>query len=216
MVSKFGNDDQYRVESAKLLTLLLFTLRGTVYIYQGDEIGMTNVAFDSFDDYNDVEIRNTYNEWVEKGLDTNKLLKAVHKSGRDNARTPVQWNDTPNAGFTPQAPWLKINPNYKSINVESQEKDKNSILNFYRQVIQFRKSHLTLVYGDFLIIEPDHPDIFAYQRWDNDKAYLVLLNFSDHDQLFQVDDKILSGNPESLITNYHDEKQFDLINNIEL
>ena len=216
MVSKFGNDDQYRVESAKLLTLLLFTLRGTVYIYQGDEIGMTNVAFDSFDDYNDVEIRNTYHEWVEKGLDTNKLLKAVHISGRDNARTPVQWNDTPNAGFTTEDPWLKINPNYKSINVESQEKDKNSILNFCRQVIQFRKSHLTLVYGEFLIIQPHHPDIFAYKRWDDDKAYLVLLNFSDHGQLFQVDDKILSGNPECLITNYNDKNQFDLNNKIEL
>lgn len=179
MVSRFGNDKEYRQESAKLLATLLFTLRGTVYIYQGDEIGMTNVAYPSIEDYNDVETHGAWKDALEAGKDMNEFLKIVHSQSRDNARTPVQWNSSFNAGFTNTQPWIKVNENHTYINVEDQEKEANSILNYYREMIKFRKENLIFVYGDYESIDDSNPKIYAYRRWDESEDYLVVHNFSD-------------------------------------
>ena len=179
MVSRFGNDKEYRQESAKLLATMLFTLRGTVYVYQGDEIGMTNVAYPSIEDYNDVETHGAWKDALEAGKDMNEFLKIVHSQSRDNARTPVQWNSSFNAGFTNTQPWIKVNENHTYINVENQEKEANSILNYYREMIKFRKENLIFVYGDYESIDDSNPKIYAYRRWDESEDYLVVHNFSD-------------------------------------
>ncbi len=180
IVSRFGSDGVFRVKSAKALAMLLLSLRGTSYIYQGEEIGMTNVAFDRIDDYNDVETFNIYREWKEKGKDLNQLLKAIHSQGRDNARTPMHWNGMENAGFTTGKPWLKVNLNYLQINAHFQEEEEHSILNFYREMVAFRKKNSTLVYGDLVVFQMDHPSVFAYHRWDSGQEFFVFLNFSEN------------------------------------
>ncbi|NNK87820.1 MAG: alpha-glucosidase [Flavobacteriaceae bacterium] len=182
MVSRFGDDTHYREDSAKMLAMLLLTMRGTAYIYQGDEIGMTNVAFPSISDYNDVETLNSWKEAEANGLDMDEFFKLVHKQSRDNARTPMQWKNSDNAGFTTGSPWLKPNPNFKEINVESQEDQQDSILNFYRKMTAFRKANLCLVYGDYEDLKPHDQNLFTYRRWDTKDEFLVLLNFSDQDR----------------------------------
>ncbi|MFP4845148.1 alpha-glucosidase [Winogradskyella sp. PE311] len=179
MVSRFGNDKKYHTESAKLLAMLLFTLRGTVYVYQGDEIGMTNVAYSSIEDYNDVETLNSWHEAKANGKNMEKYLDLVHMQSRDNARTPMQWNSTKNSGFSKGKPWLKVNENYKTINVETQENDTNSVLNFYREMIAFRKANTTMVYGDYKCINEKDEFLFIYTRSDHENRYVILLNFSD-------------------------------------
>lgn len=179
IVSRFGNDGVYRVESAKLLATLLMTLRGTPYVYQGDEIGMTNVAHDSIEAYNDVETRNAWKAAAAAGKDMDQFLKAVHAQSRDNARTPMQWDASPQAGFSQGTPWLAVNENYPTINVAAAEKDPNSILHYYRKIMAFRKANPTLVYGDFADLLPDHPQLYMYRRWDESTAFLMVHNFSD-------------------------------------
>lgn len=199
MVSRFGEDGDYRELSAKLLATLIFSLRGTTGIYQGSEIGMTNVAFDSFEDYRDVETLNAYRDHLENGKDLSALLKAVHKQGRDNVRTPIQWSGAPHAGFTSGIPWIKVNPNYKDINVEESLADENSIFYYYQRMIKLRKEHLTLVYGDYELLDGNSEHIYAYRRWDEKGTYLILLNFTD--ELQQVD-FIPNSGTELLISNY--------------
>ena len=179
MVSRFGNDTNYRKESAKLLATLLLTMRGGPCIYQGSEIGMTNVTFETLEEYDDVEVVNLHREWKAAGKDTTPLLKAVHQQGRDNARTPIQWDDSSNAGFTTGIPWLKVNPNYQQINVREALADKASIFHFYKEMLAFRKSNPTLIYGDFKILATESEQVFAYKRWDEAGEFLVLLNFTD-------------------------------------
>ena len=179
MVSRFGNDKQYRQSSAKLLVSLLMSLRGTPYIYQGDEIGMTNVAHNSIDLYDDIETRNAWNAAEAAGKDMTAFLKAVHWQSRDNARTPMQWDATPQAGFTTAAPWIPVNKNYLKINVAAAEEDPTSILHYYRKMIAFRKAHPCLIYGHFKDLLPEHPQLYVYRRWNNDASYLVVHNFSD-------------------------------------
>lgn len=196
MVSRFGNDSLHHEASAKLLATLLLTMRGTVYIYQGDEIGMTNVAYSSIDDYNDVETLNAWAEAEKSGKDMKDFLKIVHTQSRDNARTPMQWDSSKNAGFTNGTPWLTVNPNHSKINVEAQEKDSHSILNYYRKMVQFRKENPVLVYGDYECLNESHPAFFVYRRWDSESEFLILHNMSDFPQEFQcqwnVDDYDLS------------------------
>lgn len=200
IVSRFGNDGEYREKSAKLLAMLLLSLRGTTYIYQGDEIGMTNVAFEDPADYRDIETLNYF-----KTLDDPKEgLVNVHPMGRDNARTPMQWTNEANGGFTTaQEGWIKSNPNFININVESQERNTQSILNFYRKMIALRKDHKTLVYGDYESIQNEHQQIYAYRRWDEENEYLVVLNFSEETVDF---DPIITG-LELLIYNYSDSTE---------
>lgn len=186
MVSKFGNDEVYRVASAKLLLTLLFTLRGTVYLYQGDEIGMTNVAFQSIEDYNDVETLNAWKEAESKGQDMGEFLKIVHQQSRDNARTPMQWSAAMYGGFSTSKPWLGVNPNYKTINVAQQEDDVDSVLHYTRKVISYRKENPTMVYGHFEDLEPADAHLFVYKRWDDDYAFVIVHNFSDQRQNYPM------------------------------
>ena len=187
MVSRFGNDNKHRNASAKLLITLLMTLRGTPYLYQGDEIGMTNVNYSSINLYDDVESINAWKAAEMEGKDMNQFLKAVHKQSRDNARTPMQWNANSQAGFTRGNPWIPINDNYTSINVEESEKDPNSILNYYRKIISFRKSHSTLIYGSFKDLLPDHSRLYVYERTDDKNCFLITHNFSDLSTKWQVE-----------------------------
>ena len=212
MVSRFGNDEEYWVESAKALAMLLMTMRGTPYIYQGDEIGMTNVAFPSITDYRDVETLNAYRVIEKENSNVEKMLKAIHVQGRDNARTPVHWNNEPMAGFTSGEPWINVNPNYKKINVAKQEKDPDSILNFYREMVAFRKHHPTLVYGDFEMIQEENNRVFAYLREDEENQYLVIINFSDEENTFELDDQLDMSKAVLAVSNYPEPKPsfFDL------
>ncbi len=190
IVSRFGNDTEYWEKSAKLLATMLFSLRGTTYVYQGDEIGMTNVAYESFDDYDDIEIRNFKAELLENGEDLNKYLPVVHIQSRDNARTPIQWDDSRNGGFSSADPWLKVNPNHSKINIAAQEKDPDSILNFYRGLTKMRKEHLALVYGDYHEIQPEHLSVYAYLRTEETDKYLAVHNFSDVDIRFDSENNL--------------------------
>ena len=212
MISRFGNDEEYWVESAKALAMLLMTMRGTPYIYQGDEIGMTNVAFPSIKDYRDVETLNAYRVIEKENSNIEKMLKAIHAQGRDNARTPVHWNNEPMAGFTSGEPWINVNPNYKKINVAKQEKDPDSILNFYREMVAFRKHHPTLVYGDFSMIQEENNRVFAYLREDEENQYLVIINFSDEENTFELDDQLDMSKAVLAVSNYPEPKPsfFDL------
>ncbi len=180
MVSRYGNDTEYRKEAAKLLATLLLTMRGSPCIYQGSEIGMTNVIFDTLEAYDDVEVVNLHAAWKAGGKDTAPLLKAVQQQGRDNARTPIQWDDTANAGFTKGNPWLTINPNYTTINAKEALADEASIFYFYKELLAYRKDNPTLIYGDYQLLAAESETVYAYKRWDEDGAFLVVLNFSDH------------------------------------
>lgn len=179
MVSRFGNDQQYRVESAKLLAIMLLSMRGTPCIFQGSELGMTNVAYPLFDDYRDVETRNAKEAWVKAGKDPDELLDYVQKYSRDNARTPMQWNSGKHAGFTEGTPWVKVNPNYIAINAEDALNDQDSIFWFYKRLIAFRKDHPVLVYGNYEQTDKEHPQLFSYRRWNEEEEFNIFLNFSD-------------------------------------
>ena len=187
IVSRFGNDKDFHFESAKLLVTLLMTMRGTPYIYQGDEIGMVNVAHPSIDFYDDVETLNAWKLAEIEGEDMELFLKLVHKQSRDNARTPMQWDSSKNAGFTKSKPWIPINNNFKMINVTDQEEDPHSILQYYRKMIAFRKANKTLVYGEYKDLEPNDSKLFIYKRWDEKYMFLVAHNFSDNSQEFNSD-----------------------------
>jgi oligo-1,6-glucosidase len=205
IVSRFGNDQEYWKESAKALGLLLHTLRGTTYIYQGDEIGMTNVAFPTIEDYRDIETHNVFQEVKKNNGDLDALMKQIHIQGRDNARTPIQWSAATNAGFTNGNPWIKLNPNFKEINVESQQADPSSVLNFYRRLVKFRKDNLTLVYGNSQDIALTNPNIFAYWRWDDNKVFLVAINMSTSVSSVDIDEKFDLDNSELLLSNVDNE-----------
>ena len=205
LVSRWGNDQQYREESAKLLAILLLSLRGTPSIYQGTEIGMTNVAFPSIDDYRDIETINAWKEAEEKGENLQALLKGIHKQGRDNVRTPVHWNDSPNAGFTTAAePWIKVNPNYPEINAEAVLQQPNSIFYFYQRLLKMRKTHSTWVYGQYEMIDGNDTRLYAYKRWDDEECYYFYLNFSD-EPFSQLPGPDL-GEMELIVGNYPDQQ----------
>jgi len=187
LVSRFGNDKEYRNESAKLLAMLVLSLRGTPCIYQGSELGMSNVEFDNIEDYRDVETHNYYKEFTERGLSTEAFLKLVHEHGRDNVRTPMQWDGTPNAGFTKGRPWIKSNPNFHEINAEKVLNDKNSIYYFYKELLAFRKQHKCLVYGAYRELETDSDNLFVYHRQDEHEEIIVMLNHSDLKENCTVD-----------------------------
>ncbi len=202
-VSQFGDDGTYRVESAKLLATFIHTLQGTPYIYQGDEIGMTNVAFDSIEEYRDIATRNMYREAVEeKRLDPAQILKVVHAKSRDNARTPVQWDSTEHAGFTAGTPWIKVNPNYKEINVAEALADPDSIFHYYKKLIQLRRENPVIVYGTYGLILDSHEEIYAFTRTLEEDRLLVILNFSRNSPRFTLPETISFGSAELLINNY--------------
>lgn len=179
LVSRFGNDSpEFRAVSSKMLTTFLMTMRGTPYYYNGDELGMTNAGFSTIDDYRDMQTLNEYQRQKNIGADLQAYLKRIAFESRDNGRTPFQWNSTTNAGFTTGTSWIKVNPNYKSINAAAQEKDANSTLNYFRRIVKFRKDNPALVYGKYTLLDAQNPDTYAYTRELNGKKLLVVLNFT--------------------------------------
>lgn len=201
MVNKFGSDTpEFRELSSKMLTTFIFTMRGTPFYYNGDELGMDNIKFNSIDDYHDVAIRNRYTGLKNKGGDLQAFLEEQKQTSRDNSRTPFQWDKTQNAGFTSGTPWLKVNPNYGTINAEAQENDPNSVLNYFRKMVQLRKDNAVLIYGAYKLIAPENEQIFAYTRILEDQKMLVALNFSDKAATFELPDAITIN--ELVINNY--------------
>ena len=178
MVTRWGNDaPQWRELSSKMLTTFLFTMRATPYYYAGDELGMSNIKFDRIEDYRDIESLNWYQQIKNKGGDLRQFLEAQKIAARDNGRTPFQWDATANTGFTSGTPWLKVNPNYKTVNVAAEENDPNSCLNYFRRMVKLRKDNPVLIYGKYTLIDPDNPEVYAYTREFEGKKILVLLNF---------------------------------------
>ena len=202
IVSRLGDEsDAYRELSAKCIATCLHMMQGTPYIYQGEELGMTNTVFNSVDDFRDLESVNAYRELVESGLYTDEDMfpKIAHKS-RDNARTPMQWDASENAGFTTGTPWIAVNPNYKKINVADQLKREDSVFHYYQKLIRLRKENEIIVYGNYELLLPEDENIFAYTRTLDNKKLLVVCNFSKSEQKFDF-----SGyeNAEILISNYN-------------
>ena len=202
IVSRWGNDKEYRVESAKMFATLLHGMKGTPYIYQGEELGMTNIRFDDINDYKDIETINMYNDRKSKGYAVDDIMKSIYTKGRDNARTPMQWDDSANGGFTTGTPWIKVNPNYKEINAQSQINDPDSIFNYYKKLISLRKENEVIVYGDFIPLLEDDKNIYAYERVLGDDRIRVVCNFTDK----EVECDYADANGVELISNYKDHK----------
>lgn len=176
-VSRFGDDGEYREKSAKMLALCLHGMQGTPYVYQGEELGMTNVRFD-ISEYRDIELLNMYRERRQAGYPEEEIMESVYAKGRDNARTPMQWNGGEHAGFTSGTPWIRVNPNYTDVNVERQMADEDSVFHFYRKLIALRKREKVLTDGRFTLLLPEDPDIFAYIRENETDRLLVICNFT--------------------------------------
>jgi oligo-1,6-glucosidase len=181
-VSHFGEDSpEYRVPSAKALATMLLTLKGTPFIYQGDELGMTNYPFTRIEEFDDIEVKNAWKaEVLTNQVSTDEFIAHMLKTSRDHSRTPMQWDDSLNAGFTAAAakPWLAVNPNYKEINAKQALGDQDSVYNYFREMIEVRKKTPALIYGDYKDLDPQNPVIFAYTRTLGTDRYLVVLNFS--------------------------------------
>lgn len=204
MVSRFGNDSKYRIESAKMLATLIHTFKGTPYIYQGEEIGMTNIYFDDIKKYRDIETINYYNEKI-KNEDEKSLIERIKITSRDNARTPMQWDNNLNGGFSKATPWIDVNPNYKQINVKESLEDSNSIFNYYKELIKLRHNNDTIVYGDVKLIYPENESIFAYTRNLDDEQLMVVLNFYENEIDFKIPDNIDINKLEIILSNYKDK-----------
>ncbi|MBX2926487.1 MAG: alpha-glucosidase [Saprospiraceae bacterium] len=201
MVSRFANDTPaFRSASAKMLHTFLLSMRGTPYCYYGDELGMTNIGFSRIEQFKDIVAINSYKKALSKGEDMDLFMKKLSFESRDNGRTPMQWNDSPHAGFSSGTPWLPVNNNYTEINAAAQDKDPDSVLNHFRRMVQLRKSNPVLVHGAYQLLAPEHPEIYAYTRiWGEEKA-VVVLNFSTEKQRFQMPG--LSSPTKVLINNY--------------
>lgn len=201
VVSKYGCDGQYRVESAKMLATTLHLLKGTPYIFQGEEIGMTNVAFDTLEEYKDIETLNFYKVRTESGVSHETMMKGIHANSRDNARTPMHWDDSAHAGFTQGSPWISLNPNFPEINVTAALEDNDSIFYHYQKLIALRKQNPVIVYGDFIPLFEDHPAVFAYERKDEDQHLVVLNNFTAESQTLTLPEHLTGKEVECLIAN---------------
>ncbi len=202
-VSIVGNDQTYWSKSAKMLAALYFLMQGTPFIYQGQEIGMTNVQFDSIDDYNDVRMKNHFQFEVANGAVPDVLLQEICRSSRDNARTPMQWNAKEHGGFSAAKPWIKVNSNYSTINVEAQIQDEQSIYHFYKKLIQLRKQHPVLIYGDYQLLFEEHSAIFAYSRSLEQHRTIVICNMTD--EVVEIPE-LVAQNYQVLLGNYPDSR----------
>ncbi|PKQ46596.1 glycoside hydrolase family 13 protein [Confluentibacter flavum] len=211
MVSRWGNDTpEFRTYSSKMLTTFLFSMRGTPYYYFGDEIGMTNAYFNKIEDYKDIETIAEYEKVKIAGGDLNQFIEYQKTGGaRDNGRTPMQWDDSNNADFTTGEPWLSVNKNHNQINVEAQDNEPNSILNYFRDMVKLRKENPALIYGDYQLLRAEHPEIFAYTRTLNKQKMLVLLNFKSNNSNIQLNE--VKDMNKTIINNY---KTLNVKNNI--
>ena len=188
-----------------MLATLLHGMKGTPYIYQGEELGMTNVRFDDINDYNDIESLNMYKDRLSKGYSHNEIMESIYAKGRDNARTPMQWDDSENAGFTTGTPWLAVNKNYDKINAKQCLQDENSIFNHYKKLIDIRKNNDTIIYGDYKLLCEDDENIFAYVRELNGDTILVVCNFYDKDVEFKFEGDF--NYSKVLLSNYNDSSK---------
>jgi oligo-1,6-glucosidase len=204
IVSRLGNDsDKYREISAKMLATCLHMMQGTPYIYQGEELGMTNVPFQSLDDFRDIESINAYHEYTQSGqIAPEDMMRYLHYKSRDNARTPMQWNNTANAGFTTGTPWIMVNPNYPKINAKEQVERPDSIFHYYQKLIKLRKAHEIIVYGSYQLLLPDDPNLYVYTRELAEEKLLVICNFTDTRQSFTLPSDWNSDQMHCLIANY--------------
>lgn len=208
-LSKFGNDSkEYRIVSAKMLATCLHMMQGTPYVYQGEELGMTNAGFESIEDYRDIESLNAYDELTRlRGVDTDEVIGYLKNVSRDNARTPIQWDDSENAGFTTGIPWISVNSNYKEINAAKQVNDPESVFSYYKKLIKLRHENDIVVYGRYELLEAESEELFAYTRTLGDEKLLVLCNFTDRD--IELSEGILNLSKEEnlsevFISNYKD------------
>jgi len=202
MVSRFGDDVKYRKESAKMLGTLLHTMQGTPFIYQGEELGMTNVKFETIEEYQDIETHNMFKEHREAGRSVEEIMASIYSKGRDNARTPMQWDTTEHGGFTTGTPWLVVNPNYGQINAEEAVADPDSIFHYYRRLIELRKQNEVIVYGRYELLLEDNEHIYAYTRTLGDERLLVILNFFADPVTFELPASVGYQSYERLIGNY--------------
>lgn len=208
IVSRWGNDKEYRVETAKMFASILHLMQGTPYIYQGEEIGMTNVHFESLDQYNDIETLQFYRDNLKKGYTHEQMMDAIWKNGRDNARTPMQWDGSEHAGFTTGQPWLQVNPNYESINVSNALDNKDSIFYHYKKLIDLRKNSEysdTIIYGEYKLLLPDDEQIFAYIREDENYKLLLVANFSEEEVT-----RAIEGEVNQVILSNYDATDYNL------
>ena len=205
VVSRFGNDSEaYRVISAKMLATCLHMMKGTPYIYQGEELGMTNVYFDKLEDYRDIESINAFHQYVDSGIvKADDMMRYLKEISRDNARTPMQWDDSRNAGFTDGTPWINVNPNYKEINAKAAVADPDSVFHYYQELIKLRHTLPVIVYGKFQGLLDDSETIYAYERHLDGQVLTVACNFTDQEQDCTLFDD-LAG--EELISNYKEHK----------
>lgn len=207
-VSRYGNDsDAYRAVSAKLLATCIHMMQGTPYVYQGEELGMSNAYFENLEDYRDIESINAYHELTEKcGVSHDEMMDYLKRISRDNARTPMQWDDSKNAGFTTGTPWIKVNPNYVTVNAAAQVKDPDSVFSYYKKLIRLRHENPVIVYGDYELLEPDSEEVFIYKRTLDGEHLMVICNFTDHE--VTVSDAVMSqitDQAEVLIANYTED-----------
>lgn len=202
-VSRFGNDGEYRGESAKMLATCLHMMKGTPFVYQGEELGMTNVAFETIEEYRCVETRNMYRAAIEAGGDHDSLMKAIHRKSRDNGRTPMHWNAEANGGFTTGTPWIGINPNYPKINAERQLGDPNSVFQYYKRLIALRREYPVIKWGTYQVILEDDPYVYSYSRVMDEQTLLVICNFSDQPRSFRWDTLHTYARKQLLIGNYN-------------
>ena len=208
IVSRWGDDGKYRIESAKMLAILLHGMQGTPYIYQGEELGMTNAAYE-IDEYQDIETLNLYKERLEKGYKKEDIMDSIHAKSRDNARTPMQWNEEENAGFTKGKPWIKVNPNYKEINAMQQVEDEDSVFNCYKELIRLRRNYPVFAEGDFRMMFAEDENIFAYTREDKDAQLLVVCNFYGETVNCPLEDSV--KDMKLLISNYKEFAQVTIL-----
>lgn len=202
LVSRFGNDSPaFMALSSKMLATFIMSMRGTPYYYNGDELGMTNAGFEKIEDYRDMPTLNEYRYQVNTGGDIKKFMERTKFESRDNGRTPFQWDSTANAGFTTGTPWIKVNSNHKSVNAVTQEKDSNSVLNYFRKVVWLRKNNPVLIYGRYALLDKDNPNVYAYTREWEGKKILVLLNFSSANAPTNTGINVTGG--KMLISNYN-------------
>ena len=202
-INRYGSDKPaFKDYSAKLLNTFILSMRGTPYTYYGDELGMTNIGFTKIEQYKDIAAINGYKKAATDGEDLDLYLQKLNLLSRDNGRTPMQWDATKNAGFSNETPWLPVHENHSTVNVLHQENDQNSVLNHFRKMVALRKDNLLLVYGNYEIIQDDHPTIFAYSRTLEDQQMIILLNFSELESSISLPN--FDHNKEVLINNYNE------------
>lgn len=214
IVSMLGNDEKYWYESSTCLGLMYFMQEGTPFIYQGQEIGMTNVEFENIEDYDDVKTKNNYYLGLESGESHENLIKRAWRLSRDNSRTPMQWDDSNFGGFSKSKSWININPNYKTINVKNQIHDEYSILNFYKTMIKIRKSNEALIYGEYKLILEDDKNIYSYKRVLESDEFIIITNMSNEKVMYNYKD--IKLNYENLVIANLKVKNHETTNSIEL